>query len=152
MHLKCILRNPQPRETSRPRERQTAGQRAQPTPPAHQHTNETSARATKHQQYVTGVIPVKPPRFASASLKEQRGAKKKIDSYRMKMRQSNFINGTHNKCVSVMSMVDTEVCRSLVEQMLLPGCTYDVTDKIQMRCVADFYEMKENTTGVTGEI
>ena len=51
-----------------------------------------------------------------------------------------------------MSMVDTEVCRSLVEQMLLPGCTYDVTDKIQMKCVADFYEMKENTTGVTGEI
>jgi hypothetical protein len=95
---------------------------------------------------------VKHPRFASASLKEQRGAKKKIDSYRLRMRQSNFINGTHNRCVSVMSMVDTEVCRSLVEQMLLPGCTYDVTNEIQMGCVADFYEMKENTTGVTDEI
>ena len=95
---------------------------------------------------------MKPPRFASASLKEQRGAKKKIDSYRMRMKQSNFINGTHNKCVSVMSMVDTEVCRSLVEQILLPGCKYDATDTHQMRRVSDFYEMKENTTGVTDEI
>ena len=51
-----------------------------------------------------------------------------------------------------MSMVDTEVCRSLVEQMLLPGCKYDVTDQNQMKCVSDFYEMKENTTGVTDEI
>ena len=70
-------RQPATTGNHRYRERQTAGQGAQPTPPAHQRNNETSAAATTHQQYVTGVIPVKPPRFASASLKGTEGSKEK---------------------------------------------------------------------------
>ena len=103
-------------------------------------------------RHVTGVNPVKPPRFTSVNAMAVQGAKRKIIDYEDRVRNHNQIHGLDNKPLQVLFMLKDGLARVLIEEILKPNNTFDSNNTSHQRAIRDYMFQKQNTPGVNSHI
>ena len=92
------------------------------------------------------------PHIRDASYSSQTRARRDIEIYRMKVHNHNVQHGLNNPCLPVIFMLNRTVAKSLLEQVLLPNCTYCPTDPDQVKAIDDYFTLKKNTPFVSSKI
>ena len=92
------------------------------------------------------------PHIRDASYSSLTRARRNIEIYRMKVHNHNVQHGLNNPCLPVIFMLNRTVAKSLLEQVLLPNCTYCPTDPDQVRAIDDYFMLKKNTPFVSSKI